>query len=119
MDATHDNNTPKQPVEPSKRSYGNNKGLMQAYVLRDTASEQVLALREEQPTCLKEKQVLARALRDLGMVWKEATERIRILRGRPLPGSLRPQGAKKRRKVQQGPLFTELPADPQTPPDTV
>jgi len=108
MEATRPTNTPNQP---SKRSYRNNKGLMQAYILRDLAANQAVVLESVVANDVKEQAAKAGAIRDMCAVWSQASERIRLLRGRPLPGSLRPTSSKKRRKAPQGPLFTELPAD--------
>jgi hypothetical protein len=85
---------------------------MQAYVLRDLAAQQALVLETVVANDMKEHAAKAGAIRDMCAVWSVASERIRLLRGRPLPGSLRPVSSKKRRKTQSGPLFTELPPSP-------
>lgn len=88
---------------------GNNRGLAQAYDLRDVAAEEALALREIPAITLREHAIKATALKALGILWSEASERIRILRNRPLPGSLRPEKKAGKRKALTGPVYTEEP----------
>jgi hypothetical protein len=66
------------------------KNLIQAYQARDTAAE-LLASVKYSPASLQEK---SRMLCDLVRAWDTASERIRVIRGRPLPGSLRPEKKK-------------------------
>jgi hypothetical protein len=74
------------PVHP----IGNNTGLSQAYALRDFSASSALQLKKLEVNTLEEQAARARALKDLTSTWMLASERIRLLRGRPLPGSLRP-----------------------------
>ncbi len=81
------------------------RGLIQAYQIRDFAASEALALREAEVKDNQERFARARALRDLTSVWSDACDRIRILRGRPLPGSLRPEHKSKRAAPRvEGPL---------------
>jgi hypothetical protein len=90
---------------------GRHVGLTQAYELRDTASEQANQVRDCQCTSLEEMAVRAQALRNLASVWEVASERIRIIKGKPMPGSLRPVAKpKKVRTVSTKPL-EQLPAE--------
>ena len=88
---------------------GNNRGLLQAYNIRDFASSRLLELRETQVKSASEQLAVAKAVQCLGSVWKDACDRIRILRGRPLPGSLRPEPRKLKAK-----RLDPLPSDPTT-----
>lgn len=90
--------------------------MTQAYQFRDQSAEQALVLREL-PATLDPKDIAlrARALRDLNAVWDSASERLRILRGRPLPGSLKPKSPTRKRKVQSGPLFSDNSASTDVP----
>lgn len=75
----------------------NPRGLCQAYDLRDFAATEALALRDVAVTDVQDRYARARAIRDLTAVWIYACDRIRIMRGRPLPGSLRPERTPKRK----------------------
>lgn len=96
--------TAQEPKTPSK-------GLTQAYVLRDVAYQ--LAVRcSVKPSALSEEEVeQARAVTNLVKAWAEADDRIRIHRGKPLPGSLRPVAKKPKRK----PKFSDDPVVPNIP----
>ncbi len=74
-----------------------NAGLRQAYDLRDIAAQEALALANSPVVDTDQHIARASALRALVFSWEAASERIRIIRGRPLPGSLRPQSGVKRR----------------------
>lgn len=91
------------PVYPTRT--GNNRGLTQAYDLRDLAASEAMALRDVSAVTLEEKLDRANAIKALALVWKDASDRIRILRGRPLPGSKRPAAEphKPRTKPLTGP----------------
>jgi outer membrane protein TolC len=83
---------------------GNNLGLAQAYDIRDIAAKYALSLEKTKIDGLDEQAARAQALRNLAQVWDTASERIRIIRGRPLPGSLRPKSlppAKSKRQAAE------------------
>lgn len=79
------------PDDPRPGRRIQNRGLAQAYDLRDFAAEEAMRLRQTKARSLRDKALKAQALKALGNVWSDASDRIRILRGRPLPGSLKPQ----------------------------
>lgn len=85
----------------------NNLGLSQAYMLRNTAADKALILKDKRPDDTKEQCAIAKALKDLANVWDNASERIRILRGRPLPGSLKPKAPARKKAQRTGPLFSD------------
>lgn len=103
-----------QPVTPYDRRQSNSRGLTQAYELRDLAANMAIALKDEltQPdgklAITRDeygKPVDAPAIAQLIRAWSEAREAIRILRGRPLPGSLRPERKPSKRKPRSaGPV---------------
>lgn len=87
-----------------------NLGLQQAYVLRNLAVAQAVTLNEEDAKTLRDKGILAKALKDLTHVWDQACDRIRIIKGRPLPGSLKSRNAtspRTRNGIPGIPSFTE------------
>ena len=90
--------------------------VRQAFDLRDLAALLALELYEQPAPDLASKALRAQALRNFTNVWSDALERIRILRGRPLPGSLRPERKPSKRKPRaSGPVpppkqEPELPA---------
>lgn len=99
------------PAPRRARLVNRHVGLTQAYELRDTASEQANEIRECEAKTLDEKATRAQALRNLASVWEVASERIRIIKGKPMPGSLRPIAKpKKVRAINTKPL-EQLPID--------
>jgi hypothetical protein len=89
---------------------GNNVGLQQAYTIRNLAADEAKCLRDAPALSLEDKATRAQALRNLTLVWETASERIRILRGRPLPGSLRPERKPSKRKPRSaGPVGDAAP----------
>lgn len=91
--------------DPPKHPHGNNRGLKQAYELRDLAAQQALALKDGP---LAERETMsqrAQALASLVKAWDYASDRLRIMRNRPLPGSLRPEKQpKKVARVKASPV---------------
>lgn len=91
--------------DPPKHPHGNNRGLKQAYELRDLAAQQALALKDGP---LAERETMsqrAQALASLVKAWDYASDRLRIMRNRPLPGSLRPEKpSKKVARVKASPV---------------
>lgn len=87
----------------NQHCHGNNRGLAQAYALRNLAAEEAIALHAMPAASLTERLARAKALQSLGALWWNACERIRITRNRPLPGSLRPQPVKKSRPAWKYP----------------
>jgi len=85
-------------------------GLRQAYELRDaTRLEAVAFLAVEPPADPIARSRRASAVAALVKAWEAASERIRIARGQPLPGSRRPGPRQPARRVRRG------PAPPQPP----
>ncbi len=84
---------------PRKKLTDGNVGLTQAYDLRDLAVQEAFALRDATGSELKERLARAKAIQAYGALWAEASDRIRILRGRPLPGSLKPEPKKRKPPV--------------------
>jgi hypothetical protein len=83
----------------AKHPHGNNRGLKQAYDFRDLAANEAMMLKDEAPKTIEERVSRAQALRSLAYVWSEASERIRIIKGKPMPGSLRPVAKTKKAKT--------------------
>ena len=102
---------PKPNVGP-QRTHA--RGLTQAYEFREIASMHALELKDTPAGNLEELATRAQALRNLANVWSLASDRIRILRGRPLPGSLRPE-PKKPKRVSTRAIPSEDPPTPSTP----
>jgi hypothetical protein len=94
-------------AKPWKHPKGGNRGLEQAYQFRDLAASQAMELKEYPCEELEDKLARAKALQALSGVWSDASDRIRILRGRPLPGSLRPIAKPKKAKAASLPPPTE------------
>lgn len=98
---------------------GKNRGLIQAYKLRDFAAATAMALQESMRnpdgslTIRRDedgKPVDAAAVTALVKAWAEAMEAIRIIRGKPLPGSLKPE---RRRRVEKArPVVELMPVEP-------
>jgi len=105
---------PVQSTVPIDRRVGNSRGLTQAYLLRDALATQALALLAvEPPEDVKVRCSIAVAATSLVKGWEAACDRIRIARGRPLPGSLRPSAKPQRSQSRQSGLYS--PPKPQAP----
>ncbi len=72
------------------------KGLRQAYDAQDIAAQ---AVKNFQPRIKRMSDSKAIALAQLILALDKIQERIRIHRGRPLPGTLRPSAKKTKRRV--------------------
>lgn len=96
--------------EDSTHPVGNNRGLKQAYDIRDFSAQCALELREVEANTLEEMVARARALKDATSTWFSASERIRLLRGTPLPGSRRPSSEPKRKRKED---VSPMPEDNQ------
>jgi len=109
-----------QPSEHPDDTSARNRGLIQAYKLRDFASAAAMALQEDMLDD-KGKLIIRRdeygkpvdlaAIAQLIKGWSEARDAIRIIRGRPLPGSLKPEPKSKGKAVRSAPIV--LPAPPE------
>jgi hypothetical protein len=70
-----------------------------------------MELKDEQCNDLESKLARAKAVQALASVWTDATDKIRIIRGIPMPGSLRPIAKPKKQKhISLAP--TEEPISP-------
>lgn len=104
-------NQPTQ-AKPWKRPKGGNRGLEQAYHFRDLAANQALELKDCPSAELEDKLTRAKALQCNASVWSDACDRIRIIRGKPLPGSLRPIAKPKKFKSNNLPPPSEVGTEP-------
>jgi hypothetical protein len=102
MDTVEDLDQPTEATEeaqPIKHPAGNNRGLKQAYDLRDLAASEAVRLNG---MALGERETASsRATSIAGLIkaWDIASDRLRIMRNRPLPGSLRPERPTPKRKA--------------------
>ena len=84
-------------------------GLRQAYELRDAAAREAIALLAVEPLADPTARLRrARGVAALVKAWEAASERIRIARGQPLPGSRRPGPRQPTRAPRRG-LAPEQP----------
>jgi hypothetical protein len=91
------------------------RGLTQAYDLRDLSAERALALKDLPLGEGETEASRAQAICALVRAWEGATSVIRIIRGKPLPGSLRPIAKPKKPKASSLPSPTEaITPDPPT-----
>ena len=95
---------------------GYGKGARQAYDIRAlTAAEAIALLRQDAPALPADRFRRAMAVTSLVKAWEAASERLRIARGQPLPGSLRPAQSKPRQpRRQSGLAQPPKPAEPPT-----
>ena len=70
------------------------QGLTQAYQLRNLSSAQALDLGQAPATKLRDKLAKAQGFAALVKSWEITSDRIRIMRGHPLPGSRKPEPRK-------------------------
>lgn len=109
---------PIQAPPGPKREFSS-RGLAQAYRIRELAFELAEKLREASSEEVEEYATRAQALRNLGTVWEASMDRIRIVKGRPLPGSLRPERKPSRRRPRAERLEPTLAQLPTPPPESV
>lgn len=93
-------------------SAGHRIPIRQAYDIRDLAALCIVDLDQSPAYTLQEKALRAQALRNLEGVWTDACDRIRVMRGRPLPGSLRPERKPKSSTRKPKPAPVVLPESP-------
>ena len=86
-----------------------NVGLTQAYALRNIAADEAMNLKDAPYDENETKSSRAQAICSLIRAWAEASSTIRIMRGKPLPGSLRPIAKPKKAKSANLPSPTEAP----------
>lgn len=107
-------------TDPTTGKVCRNAGAMQAYALRqlafDLAREFGLSSDAELTDQLRTR---ANAVTGLVRAWAEADERARIARGRPLPGSLRPERKTKRKQTAVEPVTAPITAPVEQPVTTV
>lgn len=89
---------PSPPPRKGKAGINRPSALTQALDLRDFAAASALDLQSCSTPDLNAKVTRARALRDLTSVWDIACDRARVLRGKPMPGSLRPEPVSKSKR---------------------
>lgn len=89
-------------------------GLAQAYSLRNLSAAQALEIGRFATNDLRDKIARAQAICALVKAWAEAADRIRIIRGQPLPGSLRPIPNLKKNKHTNLPAPTESGTIPES-----
>lgn len=86
------------PPHPPARTTGNNRGLTQGYILRDIAAAEAVAMKDEPLGEKETRSSRAQAIASMIKAWEIASDRIRIIRGRPLPGSMKPETKSKKVK---------------------
>ena len=75
---------------------------------RETHEVAMLVAKDAKNTIKPEERArAASALANLGKSWNTLQDAKRVILGRPLPGSLRPEKAKPKNSVRPRPLFTE------------
>ena len=99
-------------------SMSKSKGLIQAYQMQDFAFNAAMAIREQLTSngkLLAPDKDAAATIGTLGRLWSDAQDRIRIHRGKPLPGVLKPEP--KRKQGANAPtlsIATDVAAQQQT-----
>lgn len=88
------------------------RGLSQAYDLRDLSAETAMAFKDEPLGPGETRASRAQAICSLVRAWSEASSIIRIIRGKPLPGSLRPIAKPKKFKSNNLPPPSEVGTEP-------
>lgn len=112
---------PKQSFKPPinygpKRKPGGRAALAQCLDMQECVYSTALLLKDDcvESTEREERARCASALASLCKAWEAMDDRRRILRGKPLPGSLRPERKPvKKRVVSHAP--TEEPLEPPAP----
>lgn len=94
---------------PPKRD-GRSRGLLQAYELRQLAHE--LAMKLASGEASEKESKVARDITGLIRAWAEADDRVRIHRGKPLPGTLRPKQEKAKHATNATPVEPVPSAEP-------
>jgi hypothetical protein len=89
-------------INPNTGRRYSKAGLLQAYELRDLAWG--LAKKLGAGTANETEQKAAREVTGLIRAWSEADDRVRIHRGKPLPGTLRPKPKPASRAMPLEPL---------------
>lgn len=85
------------PVKRSRIKPGRRSSLLQVLDLQKAAFDVAMSLREDALNAALSKEQRAKtatALSNMIKAWDSAEDRKRIIRGKPLPGSLRPEKAK-------------------------
>jgi hypothetical protein len=103
---------PYRPIPPKRtRKPGFNRpsALTQALDMRDKAAELAIDIANAQADTLADKRARAQGLRDCNTVWDTSCDRARVLRGKPMPGSLKPESPKAKRRVASVVEPTEMP----------
>lgn len=76
------------------------RGYEQAYALRDGAAAQAVDIAAVVTSDTREKLAKAQAFTSLVKAWEIASDRLRIMRGKPLPGSLRPEPKQRKQSAK-------------------
>jgi hypothetical protein len=97
------------------------RGLKQAYDVQNFAHEALMAVKAELGnSCLVDKDKAA-IIAQLGKVWRDAQEQVRIHRGKPLPGSLTHEkvgAGKRKRKLGAMSSLLSMPLPDAAPSET-
>ena len=94
----------------------NGKGYLQARELRNiAASEAIAMLQTPPPDDSQDRQRRAMAFTSLVKAWEAACERMRIVRGVPLPGSRRPSAKDTRPKQSRSSGLAPTQPKPEPP----
>ena len=86
------------------------KTLKQAYQLQELAFNAAKQVLELPAANLDEADQRARSAANLIRAWESSVDRVRVIRGRPLPGSLRPVAKPRKPSRASSPAGTARPA---------